>query len=258
MKKKKVRKLFRKVLKQSTTAEKQISKVSVWIQDFIGRSSPDIMTRADTEVSTHCDCLCDSCRQSLNRRWSKQSGFSICSPESVDSVPDLNEPKDLNVSATARSTSTRKPPTEQCTIRKEKSTITTQERSTLTALETLISSLEDFRANPFLSPDTDWVSMTSEVISSLKLQDSLKPSDLRFFCLKMFPDCYRITRGKLSKSSLPNFPNWGIHLNGWCLTARISESRSSGEGCSLSDILEANVPEEYFLSNKAMERILTA
>gem|GEM_PF-6713056 len=147
MKKKKVRKLFRKILKQSTTAANQINKVSIWVQNFIGRSSPDIRTRAGTKKSTDCNCLCDRSRHKLDRRWSKQSDFSICSPGSEGSVPDLNEPEDLSVSATARSTSTQKPPTEQCITRKEKNTTTMQERSTQTALETLISSLEAFHAN---------------------------------------------------------------------------------------------------------------
>lgn len=43
--------------------------------------------------------------------------------------------------------------------------------------------------------------------------------------------------------------------NGVCITARFSESPSSGAACILSDILETNVPESYFLSTAAMRKI---
>ena len=44
--------------------------------------------------------------------------------------------------------------------------------------------------------------------------------------------------------------------NGRCLTARISESPNPGAECSLSDILERDVPEKYYLSSAQMERLL--
>ena len=46
--------------------------------------------------------------------------------------------------------------------------------------------------------------------------------------------------------------------DGVCLTANILESRSSGEGCMLSDILMSDVPEKYFLSKAAMRKILSS
>ena len=258
MKKKKLIKLLVKLIRKPTTVEKQAKAISEWLKGSSIHTSPSISAGTGMEENpNYCSDICDSCRQILDRRWSKQSDFLICSPESAGSARDSKKPEDSSVSATARLTSTRKPPTKQCTTRKEKHTTEMQEQSTQRALETLISSLEAFHARVFRSQDADWVSMTNEVICSLKLQDSLKPSDLRFFSLKMFPDCYRITKGKLSRSSLPNFPNWGIVLNGWCLTARISESHSNGGGCTLSDILETNVPAEYSLSEAAMRKLLS-
>lgn len=47
----------------------------------------------------------------------------------------------------------------------------------------------------------------------------------------------------------------GMISNGVCITARFSESPSSGAACILSDILETNVPESYFLSTAAMRKI---
>ena len=43
--------------------------------------------------------------------------------------------------------------------------------------------------------------------------------------------------------------------NGVCITARFSEFPSNGAACILSDILETNVPESYFLSTAAMRKI---
>ena len=48
----------------------------------------------------------------------------------------------------------------------------------------------------------------------------------------------------------------GMVLNGVCITAQISESRSSEGGCILSQVLEDEVPEKYFLSPAAMRKIL--
>ena len=175
MKKKKLKRLLKKILKQPTAVEQQLNDLSEWLKGVI-RTSPSISAGTGMEENPNdCSDICDSCRQILDRRWSQQSDFSICSPESAGSVQGSKKPEDSNVSATARSTSTRKPLTKQCTTRKEKHTTEMQEQSTQRALETLISSLEAFHVNPFQSQDADWVSMTNEVICSLKLQDSLKP-----------------------------------------------------------------------------------
>lgn len=40
------------------------------------------------------------------------------------------------------------------------------------------------------------------------------------------------------------------------LTAKISEYRNHEIACSLSDILEDNVPEKYYLSRKQAEKLL--
>ena len=68
---------------------------------------------------------------------------------------------------------------------------------------------------------------------------------------------YSITRvGKPSELSSPRYMSWGMVLNGVCLTARISECRNSDGEYTLSDILIADCPEKYFLSPKAMARLL--
>ena len=48
---------------------------------------------------------------------------------------------------------------------------------------------------------------------------------------------------------------WGTMSNGLCLTANVLESRNQDEGCSLSDILETDVPPKYWLSEEMMRKI---
>ena len=79
-----------------------------------------------------------------------------------------------------------------------------------------------------------------------------------YLLLENVRGCSVTKTGRHSELSSPRFMNWGILLNGVCLTARIMESRSSDGGCTLSDILIADCPEKYFLSPRAMERLLSS
>ena len=89
-----------------------------------------------------------------------------------------------------------------------------------------------------------------------RLPEYLKPGSPLLFCLKTYPDCYRMTKGGPSPSSSGRFLGWGIMSNGKCLTARILASPNHGSACSLSGILERDVPAKYYLSSAQMERLL--
>lgn len=90
----------------------------------------------------------------------------------------------------------------------------------------------------------------------MKLPDSLQKNDLHFYYWKTSLGCYHMTRaGRFIPSSLCLL-KWGIISNGVCITANISESRSSADGCILSDILTEEVPEKYFLSAAVMRKLL--
>jgi hypothetical protein len=49
--------------------------------------------------------------------------------------------------------------------------------------------------------------------------------------------------------------NWGMTVNGRCLTAKTSEYLRTGNVCSLSQILEQNPDPKYFLSEKQTAHI---
>lgn len=76
---------------------------------------------------------------------------------------------------------------------------------------------------------------------------------------KIDPACYSLKTLKIycqlieDMTSAPFSLNWmksGMMQNGRFSTLRIMESPKIGKGCSLLDILEADVPEKYFLSER--------
>ena len=92
--------------------------------------------------------------------------------------------------------------------------------------------------------------------SSLRSLGSLGLKDLNYCSWKMSKDfSHTIMGAPLELSSQP-FLTWGIFANGRYLTARISESHRIGKGCSLSDILETEVDEKYFLSDAVTKKLM--
>lgn len=130
--------------------------------------------------------------------------------------------------------------------------LTQQECPTLTCLSAV------FPANPTrylrLIPED---LQTLEALFSLNLPELSKKSDLQLFCLKMFPDSYLMTASGRFRPSSVRFRNWGIVLNGWCLTAQPLILHSRGTGCTLWDIAVPNAPAKYSLSNAAITRLLS-
>lgn len=125
------------------------------------------------------------------------------------------------------------------------------------------SGLPDMSAR-FLSQGNDLDLLTKEARSFMKsaLCESkaigMKPGTLNIFCLRTCRG-YSLTKGgKLSSLSSPRLGNWGILLNGVLLTAQTSVSPKTGSECTLSDILIADCPAKYILSEKAHIQILSS
>ncbi len=138
----------------------------------------------------------------------------------------------------------------------ESSTPQTCPTSTLSAAASLV--------NLFLSQGNDLDLLTKEARSFMKsaLCESkaigMKPGTLSIFCLRTCRG-YSLTKGgKLSSLSSPRLGNWGILLNGVLLTAQTSVSPKTGSECTLSDILIADCPAKYILSEKAHIQILSS
>ncbi len=183
----------------------------------------------------------------------------ICSPVRAGSDQDsLTLAIFLCLWAGVRSTNTHRKPTEPYTKRTVNIFVKMQEQSEPMKSPTLTLSAPASLVNHSLQQANAMDSMIPEVLSFMKSCEWLKPGDLLIFCLKTSRGCSVTKTGKHSELSSPRFMSWGILLNGVCLTARITESRSSEGGCTLSDILIADCPEKYFLSPRAMERLLSS
>lgn len=116
----------------------------------------------------------------------------------------------------------------------------------------------------FLSQGNDLDLLTKEARSFMKSAlcaskaIGMKPGTLNIFCLRTCRG-YSLTKGgKLSSLSSPRLGNWGILLNGVLLTAQTSVSPRIGSECTLSDILIADCPAKYILSEEAHIRILSS
>ena len=146
--------------------------------------------------------------------------------------------------------------TDCCLTQKGSGIVVMQEQLNQNECQILIYSVQDFLARHSLSPESEKDLQMQEELSFSRLPGFSKLKDPSILSLKMFPVCFRMTRGGHFAPSSVRFRNWGTMSNGKCLTARISESPSQGSGCILSDILMEDVPEKYYLSQKQMEQLL--
>jgi len=134
-------------------------------------------------------------------------------------------------------------------------TLEMQQKLTPLICQTLICSVEDSHANLFLLLEKDRVSKILEELYSMKYLESSRLNSQDYSSWKMSKGSFQQTMdGALLRLS-PVWMNWGIMLNGRFLTARILECRKTEKGCSLSDILEPNPPDKYFLSEKATRNL---
>ena len=89
------------------------------------------------------------------------------------------------------------------------------------------------------------------------LETSKKKIDPQFYLLRTLKTYLALTEGL----TLPGFSlNWtksGTMQNGSFSTLKTSEFRRTENACLLSDILEDEVDEKYFLSDTAMNRLIS-
>ena len=90
-------------------------------------------------------------------------------------------------------------------------------------------------------------------LSSIEFLRSLRQDGLSS---RMSLACCPLTTGKTLASSFEGWRNSGICRPGESWTLNTSEWPSDAAVCSLSDILETDVPQRYFLSRRAAQGIL--
>ena len=114
----------------------------------------------------------------------------------------------------------------------------------------------DFPVSPSQSQEQERVLTIQEELCFLKLQELLPLKNLSISSSKMFPVCLTTTKAGHLKQSSVHWMSWGMMCAGRYLTAKILEFPSHEIECSLSAILEDNVPEKYYLSRKQAEKLL--
>ena len=115
---------------------------------------------------------------------------------------------------------------------------------------------EDSPVSPSQSREQEKDLTIQEERCFLKLQELLPLKNLSISSSKMFPVCLTTTQAKHLKQSSIHWMNWGMMYVGRYLTAKISEYRNHEIECTLSDIIEDNVPAKYYLSRKQAEKLL--
>lgn len=115
---------------------------------------------------------------------------------------------------------------------------------------------EDFPVSPSQSQEREKDLTIQEERCFLRLLELLPLKNLSISSSKMFPVCLTTTKAGHLKQSSVHWMSWGMMCAGRYLTAKISEYPNHEIECSLSDILENNVPEKYYLSRKQAEKLL--
>ena len=120
-----------------------------------------------------------------------------------------------------------------------------------------IVTVSDFHVRLSALLETDEALKMHEELYFLKSCGLLKSDTLKYFSQKMSQGYLTTGMESHLMSSSTQWQNWGILSNGKCLTADISESRRIEKECSLSDILETDVDEKYFLSQQTIQRLIS-
>jgi len=124
----------------------------------------------------------------------------------------------------------------------------------------LISSAEGSPAKTSQLPESEPDSQANDQDSSSRQPESLTlfSGTEAGFSLRMFPDSFPHKAEEISESFSRRWPNSGFMTSpGECWTVDTSECRSDGGvSSSLPDVLEADVPPRFYLSQKAAAGIL--
>ena len=125
------------------------------------------------------------------------------------------------------------------------------------SFQKLTATASDFHARLSALLEIDEASKILEELCFLKSCGWLKSESLVYFSPKTLKDFLTTRGGEHSESSSAPWTSWGMMSNGKCLTAQILESHKTGKECLLSDILEDEVNEKYFLSETAQKRLMS-
>lgn len=158
------------------------------------------------------------------------------------------------LSGPTNGTSTPVKPTKRILVKRNSLRVTSA-RSRQTVFQTLTCSLEASPVNLIVWLANAKDSAMSVERSFTRLSESQGLKDPNFYCWKTLKASLA---AKGEEPLEPCWKSWGISdigASGRCLTANSSGFHRIGSACSLSDILEKDVPDKYFLSDAMVKRI---
>ena len=88
------------------------------------------------------------------------------------------------------------------------------------------------------------------------IRDTEEENRPKYLFIENVENLLSINGGAISSNFSLSWTRSGTMRSGKLSTVKISECHKTGGGCSLSDILEKNVPEKYFLSREQVEKIV--
>ena len=138
-------------------------------------------------------------------------------------------------------------------IQKDKLNYTMQQDSQKKKSDQLDKSMlsaQDFHASLSVLLEYEEASRIQTELSSLKSQGLLLYSNLSIYSSRTSKGLLAMIKGIPLRQSSDRWMNWGMMSNGKCLTAKILEYHKTEKGATLSDILEEQVEDKYFLSLK--------
>src|SRR5574344_225980 len=132
----------------------------------------------------------------------------------------------------------------------------TSEKLILQQCRTLKFSVVDFLVNLFQLQEKDEDLKTPEALYFLRLHGFCQTKSPNILYSKTLKAYLTTTVEELLQLSLKFSPTLGIKCNGRFLILSSSAFLKTGKECILSDVLEENVSEKYFLSQESLMRIL--
>jgi len=191
----------------------------------------------------------------LDARKSGIQGKDIMKSQGVCDTVD-NHPKWILTASGQTSGTSTLPQSIKNNFQTPPSTKGTLKKSTQITFQKLTCSVLGFLANRLVLQANGRDLTKTEEAFFTKFVELQKPKKCRLYSLKMLKDFYQHRiNSPLQKSSVV-WLNWGIAYSGKCLTVKTLVSHRTGKECLLSAVLEKDVSNKYFLSDKAVQQIL--
>ena len=154
------------------------------------------------------------------------------------------------------------PPIRPCMTQKEsgKQMMSQNLNQKMSRMQTSGASYSHVRTSPLHENSGDWSEKEVEYITTLLTSSKVKKKVLNphTYLLRTLRTCYRSMQDSILPQFCLKWTKQGMTVGGRCLTPKTSECHRIVSVCSLSQILEAEVDEKYYLSPEKTQQLLTS